>query len=436
MKVALIFDHFGPYHLARARAAADAMEVTCIELHAKSRSYGWDAGKPARDVELVALPETDLRGAAERKWLESHLARALHEAKPDAVAINGWGDFMSTESLRWCMRNGVPAIVMSETTAWDEPRKAHREWIKSRMVRMFSAGLAGGTPQREYLAQLGLLKEVVEIGYDAVDNGHFAERAAEVRKGWRVKSHESRVASEGEEGASYFLASARFIPKKNLGRLIDAYAQYRLASTERGAGSGELWHLVLLGDGPMRGELVQRALELGLEVREGAPWESAEGVAGGEWRVASEGTDVGGVLWLAGFRQIGELPRFYAGAGCFVHASTTEQWGLVVNEAMACGLPVIVSKRCGCARDLVQDCLNGFNFDPRDVAQLAALMAKVSAPDFPRADFGEASRRIVADFGPERFAHGLKAAASHAIGKGAHRPSPLDRLILNLVCRR
>jgi hypothetical protein len=84
----------------------------------------------------------------------------------------------------------------------------------------------------------------------------------------------------------------------------------------------------------------------------------------------------------------------------------------------------------------VQDGLNGFNFDPRDVAQLAALMAKVSAPDFPRADFGEASRRIVADFGPERFAHGLKAAASHAIGKGAHRPSPLDRLILNFVCRR
>lgn len=143
-----------------------------------------------------------------------------------------------------------------------------------------------------------------------------------------------------------------------------------------------------------------------------------------------------GVVWLPGFRQIRELPRFYAGAGCFIHASTTEQWGLVVNEAMACGLPVIVSERCGCARDLVQEGLNGFHFDPRNVAQLAKLMAKVSAPGFPRADFGEASRRIVADFGPERFARGLKAAAAHAIGKGAHRPSLLDRLILDLVCRR
>jgi len=144
----------------------------------------------------------------------------------------------------------------------------------------------------------------------------------------------------------------------------------------------------------------------------------------------------GGVLWLPGFRQIGELPRFYAGAGCFIHASTTEQWGLVVNEAMACGLPAIVSERCGCARDLVKDGVNGFRFDPWNVEQLAALMTKVAAPGFPRADFGEASRRIVADFGPERFARGLKAAASHAVKKGAHRPSLLDRLILDLVCRR
>jgi len=188
MKVALIFDHFGPYHLARARAAAEVMDVTCVELHTKSRSYGWDAGELVRDVKLVALPETDLRGAAERKWLEPHLVRALQEAKPDAVAINGWGDFMSAESLRWCVRNGVPAIVMSESTAWDGPRRWYREWLKGRMVKMFSAGLAGGTPQREYLLRLGLPEAAVEIGYDAVDNQYFATKVGEVREELRVKS--------------------------------------------------------------------------------------------------------------------------------------------------------------------------------------------------------------------------------------------------------
>jgi glycosyltransferase involved in cell wall biosynthesis len=187
-------------------------------------------------------------------------------------------------------------------------------------------------------------------------------------------------------------------------------------------------------------------VSLGLDVREGAPWECGEREndsvpvgrsTGGSVNPGKEtdGRRVG-VLWLPGFRQIGELPRFYAGAGCFVHASTTEQWGLVVNEAMACGLPVIVSQRCGCAMDLVQEGVNGFRFDPRDTGQLEALLTKVSGAGFPHGEFAEASRRIIADFGPERFARGMKAATSHALRKGPYRAKAFDRLILDLVCRR
>ena len=70
----------------------------------------------------------------------------------------------------------------------------------------------------------------------------------------------------------------------------------------------------------------------------------------------------------------------------FVHASASEQWGLVVNEAMAAGLPVIVSERCGCAPDLVREGVNGLTFDPCDVAELAGLMERVAAmADWQRA---------------------------------------------------
>lgn len=398
----MIFDHFGPYHLARAKAAAEVMDVVCIELHAKSRSYGWEVAKEENALDLTSLPDVGVRGRSERRKLEPHLAAALSEARPDVVAINGWGDFMSLESLRWCVQNGVPAIVMSESTAWDEPRRACREFLKRRVIRMFSAGLAGGTPQREYLAQLGMPVANVEIGYDAVDNDFFAAEAER----WRSV----------EEGGRrpYFLASARFIAKKNLKCLVAAYAEYRR--------SKEPWGLVLLGDGELRGELVRQAENLGLDVREGTQWE------------AGSGSDR--VLWLPGFRQIGELPRFYAGAGCFVHASMTEQWGLVVNEAMASGLPVIVSERCGCARDLVEDGVNGFCFDPEKPRELAELMLKVAEPDFPRQDLGNASRRIIGEFGPGRFASGLRAAAHTAMSRGAHRASWLDRAVLDLLCRR
>ena len=103
------------------------------------------------------------------------------------------------------------------------------------------------------------------------------------------------------------------------------------------------------------------------------------------------------------------MPAYYGLASAFVHASTTEQWGLVVNEAMASGLPVLVSNRCGCAPDLVQEGVNGFTFDPYNVEQLAQLMLKISAfQTFSLSTFGAASRRIIADWGPERFASGLR----------------------------
>ena len=86
---------------------------------------------------------------------------------------------------------------------------------------------------------------------------------------------------------------------------------------------------------------------------------------------------------MPGFKQYDELPIYYGLAGAFIHASTTEQWGLVVNEAMAAGLPVIVSERCGCAPDLVENGRNGFTFDPYDVDALTHLMLKMALWEFP-----------------------------------------------------
>ena len=145
---------------------------------------------------------------------------------------------------------------------------------------------------------------------------YFAEQAANVRAIWPKRSAHSLGLPE-----RYFLASARFVPKKNLLRLLEAYAGYR-----RRAGA-DAWHLVLLGDGELRGDIERR----------------------------SALPDLAGAVILPGFRQYDELPAYYGLARAFVHASTTEQWGLVVNEAMAAGLPVLVSDRCGCAPDLVED---------------------------------------------------------------------------------
>ncbi len=108
------------------------------------------------------------------------------------------------------------------------------------------------------------------------------------------------------------------------------------------------------------------------------------------------------------------MPAYYGRAGAFIHPALVEQWGLVVNEAMAAGLPVLVSERAGCAPDLVRQGVNGFTFDPLNTAELARLLGVISRSAHDRAGWGAASRVIVAEWSPGRFASGLWAAADAA----------------------
>jgi glycosyltransferase involved in cell wall biosynthesis len=119
-------------------------------------------------------------------------------------------------------------------------------------------------------------------------------------------------------------------------------------------------------------------------------------------------------------------------AKAFVHASTTEQWGLVVNEAIASGVPVIVSERCGCVPELVQG--NGFTFDPTNEPELTArLLEMASLSDQGRKHLGDNSSRIAENFGPERFGEGLERAASVAMGVPQKRFGVMDRALLHVT---
>jgi glycosyltransferase involved in cell wall biosynthesis len=106
-----------------------------------------------------------------------------------------------------------------------------------------------------------------------------------------------------------------------------------------------------------------------------------------------------------GFRQIDENPIFYALADAFVLPSIYEEWGLVVNEAMACGVPVLVSNTVGSAEDLVAEGVNGFCFDPRSSDQLAEHLLKLHDDPELRNQMGEASANKIKEWGCENFAN-------------------------------
>jgi glycosyltransferase involved in cell wall biosynthesis len=110
---------------------------------------------------------------------------------------------------------------------------------------------------------------------------------------------------------------------------------------------------------------------------------------------------------FAGFKQIDELPLYYGLARCLIIPSLGDTWSLVINEAMACGLPVLVSRACGCSPDLVQEGVNGFTFDPYDVNGLAQLIGRISSETCDILEMGEASRRIIASWPLALFAENL-----------------------------
>ncbi|TWT72934.1 glycosyltransferase [Allorhodopirellula solitaria] len=395
MKITVLFERLGPYHAARLNAAASCCQLTAIEVQRTDEIYAWD------ELDQVGFSRASIyKSSGERRGfsdLRQRVEESLALTKPDAVAIHGWSEPAALLALRWCRANRVPAIVMSESSERDAPRNQVGELIKRRVVGQFSAGLVGGHEHQEYLSKLGLPVRQCVLGYDVVDNAYFESEAALARRDAERIRHQLNLPRR------YFLASCRFIEKKNVERLIGAYSQYHSACGDA------TWDLVILGDGPLC-DRIHGMVDT---------YELAE------------------YVHLPGFRQYAELPAYYAMAGAFVHASTIEQWGLVVNEAMACGLPVIVSNRCGCSDELV-DGSNGWTFDPFDVEQLSACfreLTELSDQELNR--LGNTSFRRIQKWSPMHFANGLTGAARIAIGQSREDWSwKDDRALLVLAWKR
>lgn len=403
LRVVVLFQRIGPYHFARLRAAARHLSLTALELSNVDSTYAWDLVEGAEGFHRVVLFSGIEPRAVPHRELMDRMSAMLDRLNPQVVAIPGWADRGALAALWWCRHRSVPVVLMSETTAWDERRRGWKEWIKRRVIRLTNAALVGGVAHANYLRQLDYDQRQIFCGYDAVDNEHFATRAA----AGRARSKELRRELQLPE--NYFLASARFVEKKNLPRLLDAYARYRQLTESRGGRDHQhLWDLVLLGDGPLKAALCAQISHLNLSAH----------------------------IHLPGFQQYDQLPCYYGLARGFVHASSIEPWGLVVNEAMAAGLPVLVSDRCGCVPELVQPGVNGFTFDPQDTTQIAEALWQLASPHCPRAAFGTASRRLVGVWGAARFATGLAQAAQSA----CHAPDSVarwgDRFLLRLLLAR
>lgn len=394
--VTVYFQMFSPYIVARLNASADRLNILGVEGSRSSRHYAWEPRESEDRFRRLTLFRDHAIESLPPSQIVPTVRAALDQVNPDVLVIGGWSTVEALTMLGWARERGRYAIVMSESTAADARRVRWREAVKRRIVRQFDAALVGGTPQRQYIESLGMPADHVFTGYDVVDNQWFSSGADEARTA--ARHHRSKL----NLPQHYFLASSRFIAKKNLGRLLAAYSEYRSIA------GAEAWHFVLLGDGQLREELEAQARQLRLQ----------------------------GSVHFGGFQQYDVLPTYYGLAGAFVHVSTVEQWGLVVNEAMAAGLPIIVSKNCGCAKDLVKDGENGFSVDPYDVGEIAMRLHMIAADGHGRSAMGIRSREIIESFGPAAFGAGLSHAITITRSSSPRRAGIFTRLLIRSLAAR
>jgi glycosyltransferase involved in cell wall biosynthesis len=364
----------------------------------RSLMFDWMAKRPELDLTVVYAGRT----IASRTWTIIHHHRAvflrglrvpgasrlllhdypvtlgifgaLADARPDVVVVSGWSTFACQAAMLWCRAKWVPYLLLVESHDIG-PRSGWRRAVKGAIVPRAVRGAArvlviGRLARESVLARGGQPERIAWFAntIDVVDWGNRADRLAGSR---------STLRAELGAGADdlVVLSVARLVPEKGLDTLVRAAA---------GARDPRLI-VVVFGQGQDGPALERLAGELGVRLRlvDDLPWE--------------------------------RVVEAYVAADIFALLSTHEPWGVVVNEAAACGLPLVLSDRVGAAYDLLRDGENGALVPSGDVKAAAAAIQGLATDQALRLAQGARSRELMREWGYEPSVESFVAAVREAI---------------------
>jgi glycosyltransferase involved in cell wall biosynthesis len=333
----------------------------------------WKIYKEEIRFSYEVLPHWRRRLAGYNVLLNRGVAPALERAQPDVIVCGGYGYLASWQVLGWARRGKRPVFLWSESNQQDQRRgMSHVEMLKRRFIGECSGFVVPGKSAAAYIATFGVPPERIFVAPNAVDNPFFAREALAAR------SRAAEMRRQLGLPERYFLCVGRLVFSKGVFDLLDAYSQ--LAPDLR-AGT----ELLFVGDGLEQTELEARAAAI-------HP----------------------GVVRFAGFAHREQLAVYYALAEALVFPTHTDPWGLVVNEAMACGIPIVATDAGGCVVDLVQDGWNGYVVPKNAHEKLAGALTKVArSPDLSAA-MGARSAQRIEQYSPHACAAGFVAAMDAA----------------------
>ena len=327
-----VWENIGPTHMDRLRALADvspAGAVLAIEHWGISAVYDWEPARAA-GVEVRTLnPRPSPLARARLAWTLLRECLAHRKAAFFLCHYESVATFIVACILRLL---GRPVNTMIDSKFDDFPRRLPRQFVKAIFLWPYHGAIAAGRRSRDYLTFLGKRPDRIALGYDTLSVDRIVALSG------------SPPAPDGVPFSERdFVVVARHVPKKNIAMALEAFAIWLGRTTHPR-------DLHLCGSGPLEQALRKKAAELGIAER----------------------------VHFRGFLQTADVARVLARSLCLLLTSTEEQFGLVVIEAQALGLPVILSSNAGAADTLIDCGVNGFTLDPEKPASCAALMLLLS----------------------------------------------------------
>jgi glycosyltransferase involved in cell wall biosynthesis len=335
----------------------------------------WPVYKQEIRFSFQVLPSWRRRIGRYNALLNSGIAKALDQAAPEVILCGGYSYVASWQTLFWAGRHRVPFLLWSESNLQDFRRShALTEFLKKKFLHRCSGFVVPGRSALEYICTHGAKDNSIFIAPNAVDNELFAGAADNARRNATVLRKELALPNR------YFLFVGRLVREKGVFELLRAYASL----------NQQLRHevgLVFVGDGDARSQLESEAASISA-----------------------------GTVRFAGFAQREQLGAYYGLADALVLPTYTDTWGMVVNEAMACGLPVIMSRAAGCAADLIRENWNGLLVAPKDSCGLESAMRLLTEQTELRTTMASRSAEHIRSYSPQAWSDGVAEAVQRILG--------------------
>jgi glycosyltransferase involved in cell wall biosynthesis len=317
--------------------------------------------------------------ALNRAWGLCNPAVLRLISKYDCIVVFGHNYLTFLLSILAALLLGKPLILANDAVSLGDPgtpawkRSLKRRIFRSLYGRLSKQLLVPSSRGADFFESIGIDARRIQLAPYVVDNDAIRERArgsdrSALRREWKVP----------QDGVAVVFCG-KLIERKGVRDLIRAFAQV----------SGESHCLILVGEGPLEDALRREARELGVDAR----------------------------VRFLGLVPYERLPGVYAACDLLVHPAHHEPFGLIVNEAMVCGLPVVVSDSVGAGPDLVRSGETGFVYPTGRVDVLSEKLALLLDHPETRARMGAEARRRIESWSPVQYAEALLGAVRAAIDR-------------------